>query len=409
MSSEIAPTVSVIVPNYNHALYLRRRMESVLGQTYPDFEVIVLDDCSSDKSREIIAEFQSDPRVRVEFNEQNSGTPFKQWNKGMRMARGKYVWIAESDDYAGATFLERLIRALEEDEQITLAYCQSWSVGEDGESRGLAGAYLNALDWRRWKQAFVRDGLEECRDLFVLTDPIPNASAVVFRRDAYEKVGGADERLKFCGDYKFWAAIACEGKMAFVADPLNYFRSHRESVRARTERDLLGLAEFFYVARWIAAQVSERIAPGDELVRETDANPQLGRVPVELNARERLESCLKSLAYLKAWNMKHNRQFSRDLMERHFSEWEFAIEDKQFEVSPPGRWLYFRRRLRFYRYYFPTMNWGQRAGGLLRAMGSGVVGYKNRDWGRNAYERVTAVWNSGLRRQDSYRGNGPEA
>jgi len=134
-------------------------------------------------------------------------------------------------------------------------------------------------------EAAVRDGVEGCRDFFVLTNPVPNASAVVFRRDAYEKAGGSDERLRLCGDYKVWAAIACQGKMAFVADPLNYYRSHQENVRTRTQRDLLGLAEFFY-----------------------------------------------------------------------------------------GRWPYFLQKCRFYRYYYPTMTWGQRADGLLRAIGSGVVG-----------------------------------
>src|SRR5215469_12732659 len=102
------PTVSVIVPNYNHARYLRQRIESVLGQKYQDFEVILLDDCSTDNSREILESYRNDPKVRVVFNATNSGNVFKQWNKGVRMAGGRYVWIAESDDYADAGFLSRL-------------------------------------------------------------------------------------------------------------------------------------------------------------------------------------------------------------------------------------------------------------------------------------------------------------
>src|SRR5262245_48768001 len=123
------PTVSVIVPNYNHERYLRKRVESILAQTWPDFELILLDDCSTDSSRETLQSYAGDPRVRVEFNERNSGT-FAQWNKGVRMARGRYIWIAESDDYADATFLERLVGVLEADPAITLAYCHSWSVEE---------------------------------------------------------------------------------------------------------------------------------------------------------------------------------------------------------------------------------------------------------------------------------------
>jgi glycosyltransferase involved in cell wall biosynthesis len=92
--------------------FLRRRIESVLCQTYQDFELILLDDCSSDESRSLLSEYAGDPRVRIEFNEVNSGSPFKQWNKGVRLARGQYVWIAESDDYADKRLLERLVAQL---------------------------------------------------------------------------------------------------------------------------------------------------------------------------------------------------------------------------------------------------------------------------------------------------------
>src|ERR1017187_1910144 len=109
------PTVSVIIPNYNHARFLRRRIDSVLQQTFQDFEVILLDDCSTDDSRSILSKYADDPRVRIEFNEKNSGSPFKQWNKGVRLAQGSYVWIAESDDYAAERLLERLVAVLDAD------------------------------------------------------------------------------------------------------------------------------------------------------------------------------------------------------------------------------------------------------------------------------------------------------
>src|SRR6202007_216262 len=116
------PKVSIVVPNYNHAKYLRQRIESVLEQTYRDFEVILLDDCSTDESRSIISEYAADPRVRVEFNERNSGSTFKQWNKGVGLAKGKYVWIAESDDYADKMLLERLAAVLDSEARIAIAY-----------------------------------------------------------------------------------------------------------------------------------------------------------------------------------------------------------------------------------------------------------------------------------------------
>jgi glycosyltransferase involved in cell wall biosynthesis len=103
------PKIRVIVPSYNHARFLRRRIDTILGQTFRDFELILVDDCSRDESCSIRRECSFDPRARLEFNAQNSGSPFKQRNKGVKLARGRHVWIAESDDYAEEHFLERLV------------------------------------------------------------------------------------------------------------------------------------------------------------------------------------------------------------------------------------------------------------------------------------------------------------
>ena len=107
------PTVSVIVPNYCHAPYLEQRIESILQQTFQDFELILLDDCSTDGSREILERYRNHPKVSgIFYNERNSGSPFKQWKKGLSKATGDYVWIAESDDFSSPCFLERCVRIL---------------------------------------------------------------------------------------------------------------------------------------------------------------------------------------------------------------------------------------------------------------------------------------------------------
>jgi glycosyltransferase involved in cell wall biosynthesis len=100
--------VSVIVPNYNHAEYLKQRIDSILNQTYRDFELIILDDGSTDNSREIIDDYVSRfPFIISRFNEVNSGSPFIQWDSGVNKAEGELIWIAESDDFAETTFLEK--------------------------------------------------------------------------------------------------------------------------------------------------------------------------------------------------------------------------------------------------------------------------------------------------------------
>lgn len=250
------PTVSVIIPNYNHVRYLRQRIDTVLGQTYQDFEVILLDDCSTDESRATLDEYASDPRVRLEFNEKNSGSTFKQWNKGVRLARGKYVWIAESDDYADEMLLERLVAVLDKEAEVTLAYCRSWKISEDDRQDGFGDSYLDYIDPQRWKADFRSNGREECRNYFVRTNPVPNASAVVFRKAIYERVGGADESLRLCGDWKLWAAMSLEGMIAYVGEPLNYYRFHDASVRNKGNRIALNVKEGLEVIRWILNRVT---------------------------------------------------------------------------------------------------------------------------------------------------------
>jgi glycosyltransferase involved in cell wall biosynthesis len=256
MNRTANPKVSVVVPNYNHARFLRRRIDSVLQQTYQDFELILLDDCSPDDSREILSSYAGDPRVRLQFNTVNSGNPFKQWNKGVRLARGEYVWIAESDDFADERLLERLVEVLEAEPKASFAYCQSWRVSAEGQLDGFADFYFVHLDPTRWKADYCMDGREECEKHFLFENTAPNASAVVFRRALYESIRGADENLSLCADWKLWAAMALEGKVAFVSEPLNYFRFHSNTARGRDATLVRGAEESLVIVPWLLHQVT---------------------------------------------------------------------------------------------------------------------------------------------------------
>src|SRR5579864_5343722 len=256
MANSPHPKVSVVVPNYNHARFLRQRLDSIVGQSFQDFELILLDDCSTDDSRLILREYAGDPKVRMAFNEKNSGSTFRQWNKGVGLARGEYVWIAESDDYSDERLLQRLVKVLDDEPEVTLAHCRSWQVSEDGRQNGFMDSYFRFLDAHRWTADFLADGHEECRSSFLCTNPVPNASAVVFRKAIYERVGGADENLRLCGDWKLWAAMAFEGKIAYLGEPLNCHRTHNESVRRKSNRTGLDSAEALQVIRGILGRVT---------------------------------------------------------------------------------------------------------------------------------------------------------
>ena len=220
------PKVSVIIPNYNHAPYLRRRLESVLNQTYRDFEIIYLDDASTDNSDEVFAPFAADERIRAWRNSTNTGIPSKQWNKGVLEARGEYIWIAESDDYADERFLELLVPQLEEHPTAGLVYCQSLVVNEQDEVIGSYDHHTHDFDLNRWKEDYFNRGKDELTDYLLYKNTIPNASAVLFRKQIYEEAGFADEWIRYCGDWLMWVRMLMISDLVFVAEPLNYHRRH---------------------------------------------------------------------------------------------------------------------------------------------------------------------------------------
>jgi glycosyltransferase involved in cell wall biosynthesis len=263
------PTVSVIVPNYNHAPFLRQRIETVLRQTYQDFEVILLDDCSTDESRAIFSEYANDPRIRTEFNEKNSGSTFKQWNKGVRLARGEYVWIAESDDFADQRLLNELVSRLDSNPKTIFAYCRSGCVSGDGQVVGFLDSYLTDLHSQKWTADFWADGPEECEKYLVQRNTVPSASAVLFRKLVFRQVGGADEELVFCGDWKTWASMALVGGgIAYVGEVLNYHRIHDMSVTSKSQHLGLNADEYLHVIRWILQRVKPTKATRQKLCDE---------------------------------------------------------------------------------------------------------------------------------------------
>lgn len=250
------PKVSVIIPNYNHAQFLEQRIQSILDQTFQDFEIIYLDDASTDNSNEVFAKFANNSRIRAIYNQINSGSPFKQWNKGIRLAQGDYVWIAESDDYADKRLLAELVDKLDNNPTVGLAYCSSWFVDEHNKIMFNSKDLLYFSDKDRWEKDFVSDGRNECSKYLIFENIIHNASAVLIKRSIYEKVGYADESLKLCGDWLLWVKMLLIADLAFVAEPLNYYRAHSETVRYEASRNGVFAEESYYIVRYILAHIS---------------------------------------------------------------------------------------------------------------------------------------------------------
>lgn len=227
------PRISVILPNYNHASFLPQRINSILNQTWQDFELIILDDCSTDSSRDVISQYADKHKnTRVEFNQENSGSPFKQWQKGVSLARGEFVWVAESDDVADPQFLEQLYPIISQDDSIALIYAQSYDIDEHGNRLANRIYWTNDFSPNVWKHNFTLDGNEVIEKYFLHKNVIPNASAVLFRKNVFqERYDASASRMKMAGDWLLWISMLIDYKMAFVATPLNHFRMHEHTTR----------------------------------------------------------------------------------------------------------------------------------------------------------------------------------
>lgn len=214
------PLVSVIIPCYNHARFLPERMESVLGQTYRNFEVIILDDCSSDNSREVIEQYRTDPHVtNIVYNEQNSGSPFKQWHKGIGLAKGDIIWIAESDDSCGKDLLSELV-PIYVNNNCSLAFARSLRMDEEGHIHGKV-EYQNDLS-----ESINMSGRRFIESYLYEKNLVMNASSAIFCKKAALKADKQYMEYKGSGDWLFWIEIAEQGNVSFLDKPLNHFRLH---------------------------------------------------------------------------------------------------------------------------------------------------------------------------------------
>lgn len=242
--------LSIIVPNYNHASYLSQRIDSILNQTFQDFELILLDDTSTDNSSEIIERYKDHPKVsHIVFNNKNSGSTFRQWEKGMQLAQGKYIWIAESDDFADLSFSEKCVDILENNPSVGLVFCQSVIVDE---SNNLIRTQANN---KVEDSSRILNGRESILKFFILGNHIANASSAVLRKEASLKVSRNFTTYRYSGDWFFYISILLNYNLFYIPEKLNFFRLHSNKVTARAETNGLAVLETYNLYCWIQKKI----------------------------------------------------------------------------------------------------------------------------------------------------------
>ena len=208
MKNTTKPLVSVVMPAYNAEKYISEAIESILGQTFENFELIIIDDGSTDDTLRIINKYsQADERIAVLKNDRNLGVS-RTTNKGIEVARGKYIAIMNADDVSLPERLEKEFRFLEENPE----------VGIVGGTMLVVSAGGRVLGDRRY---YIRD--EEIRKHIFRFSPFSHPT-VMIRKAVLEKSGLYDPYYKSAGDYELYFRIGMHAKFANLKDRLVRYR-----------------------------------------------------------------------------------------------------------------------------------------------------------------------------------------
>lgn len=239
-----ASKFSVVIPAYNVSLYIADCLNSVLAQSETDFEVLVVDDGSTDDTAQIVSTFE-DPRVRL-IQRPNGGLAAAR-NTGIRAAQGDLVAFLDADDRWCPGKLAAHRQVLEADPQISVSYDQSAFIDVHGQRNGL-------------KMARTRAALTH--EVLLLKNYLGNGSTAVVRRSILEQVGGFDEDLRRFVDHELWVRLTFQGhRFQFIPHVLTEYRVHASSFTADTERMLKSLEAFLAKIATYAPQSVQRLAP----------------------------------------------------------------------------------------------------------------------------------------------------
>jgi len=243
-------TFSVIIPNYNHAAYLPGRIDSVLSQTYPNFELIILDDCSTDNSRNIIESYRARLKSsRIIFNEKNSSSPFSQWIKGIELAKNEWIWIAESDDFADPDFLQEAAKAIQQHDSTGLFYCDGLilETANKSASKKFSDQKNQIFKTKKWDHSYFQKGLTELNEYLKFDNTVNNASGIVFKKTLLIEASQKLKDFMYFGDWYLYIQLCGVADIYYCNRPLNYYRKHPESLLNAPTSSLISRREYFMI------------------------------------------------------------------------------------------------------------------------------------------------------------------
>jgi SAM-dependent methyltransferase len=283
-AAKYRPLVSVIVPTYNHGPYLEERLESIYQQTYDaDVEVYLLDDASTDESPAILRSFaQRFPtNTTLISNAENSGSAFRQWRRGLALARGDVVWIAESDDLCDLNFLETMVPFMA-NPGVMVAYSRTVFFRRDVDDIVLTlEDYLSDVGPFRFDVPWIRTGPELVATGFAEKNLIPNVSGAIFRHPRGMPLLESEQWLdmRLAGDWIFYLELIRCGLVAFSPETTNYHRSSEATLTSQINASASILAVEVARAKAVAHRLYGRGTGGMRAGHLAAATRDSARVP----------------------------------------------------------------------------------------------------------------------------------
>lgn len=222
--------VTIIIPSYNHHDFLKERLDSILNQTYKDWEAIVIDDASTDKSSDFIEDYISNhPEFQIKHfikNNENSGSGYSSWKKGIELAESEYIWIAETDDYSDKNFLFEMVTILDANKDCVITFCNSQYVDHRGAFLHDASKRLAHLNVAKGDYNFFKSNI--LLESMPLHSLITNGSCAVFRRPNMNLPEDLFIHSQI-SDIFLWTYLITNKTFAYSNSPLNFFRRHEMS------------------------------------------------------------------------------------------------------------------------------------------------------------------------------------
>jgi glycosyltransferase involved in cell wall biosynthesis len=263
-NTEYKPSVSIIVPFYNHENFVEERIESIFNQSIKDVEIIALDDKSTDSTAKLLVKYKTDFRFKLVINQSNSGSPFSQWEKGIAKASSEIVWIAEGDDSCSLNFIEALSKYFD-DPLVSIAVAKTEVINEDGIlQEGVLRPYMDMAYPGKYDVSYVKDGFDEVNDQLGAVCTLVNASAILFRKVAFRDSLEIAKTFKMCGDWLVYLECLVNGKIAYDVSVTNFFRRHSQSQVSKFE----GTETYFKERERITEYVIEKYSVSRRLLNK---------------------------------------------------------------------------------------------------------------------------------------------